>query len=335
MRRALVAVLLACLGSVALVQVVPLPSAGAVETHGPGYRSWRRGSPLDVHVHTTGGLMLEGGASDRWPAWEWFLKQAGYGDIVILCATCDNVYNQYVVNFHEVDSVQTLKLTKRRAASDPFVLNSVAAADGIFFAGGDQSDYVRVWKDTPLEDTINAVVARGAAVGGISAGLAILGQFLFAAEKDTIQSGQALRDCYAKKVTLERDLLEVPGLTATITDTHFTQRDRMGRLLTFMARTIQDGWSNRTTGIGVDEATAALVHRDGTVDVVGQGSVSFLRMRSSDVTTCRPGTPLRTPFIAVSVVPRGSSFDLVRWRADPAVHVQYARAKEGRILWAP
>ena len=59
----------------------------------------------------------------------------------------------------------------------------------------------------------DAAIARSGAVGGISAGLAILGQFLFAAEKDTIQSGQALADCYAKKITLERDLLDVPVWT--------------------------------------------------------------------------------------------------------------------------
>ena len=158
--------------------------------------------------------MLEGGGSDRIPAWEWFLQQAGYGDIVIVCASCGNIYNQYVLNIHDVDSVQTLKLTKPEAASDPFVIQSIAGADGIFFAGGDQSDYVRVWKDSPVEDAVNAVIARSGAVGGISAGLAILGQFLFAAEKDTIQSGQAMADCYAKKITLERDMLDLPVLTS-------------------------------------------------------------------------------------------------------------------------
>lgn len=167
--------------------------------------------------------------------------------------------------------VQTLKLTKRVAASDPFVIASVSGADGIFFAGGDQSDYVRVWKDTPVEDAVNDVIARGGAIGGISAGLAILGQFLFAAEKDTIQSGQAMADCYAKKISLERDMLSEPTLASAITDTHFTQRARMGRLLTFMARIITDGWSTRVKGIGVDEDAAALVTSDGMATIVGQG----------------------------------------------------------------
>jgi cyanophycinase-like exopeptidase len=116
------------------------------------------------------------------------------------------------------------------------------------------------------------VIARSGAVGGISAGVAILGQFLFAAEKDTIQSGQAMADCYAKKITLERDMLDLPVLTSAITDTHFTQRARMGRMLTFMARIITDGWVSRVKGIGVDQDAAALVTPDGVATVGGRGT---------------------------------------------------------------
>lgn len=331
MRRALTKAMLALLAATALVPVGFLPSVRAVESSGPGYHSWLRGNPADVTVHTGGGAMLEGGGSDRWPAWEWFLKQAGYGDIVIICASCDNVYNQYVENIHAVDSVQTLKLTKRRAASDPFVVASVAGADGIFFAGGDQSDYVRVWKDTPVSDAVNVVIARGGAIGGISAGLAILGQFLFAAEKDTIQSGQAMADCYAKKITLERDMLAVPTLASAITDTHFTQRARMGRLLTFMSRIITDGWASRVKGIGVDEDAAALVAPDGTATIVGQGNVSFVKMRADDVLTCAPGEPPETRFVNVHVVPVGSTFDIANWTGGPNPPVR-VRVKDGAVI---
>ena len=316
----------------ALLQVVGRTSALATETHGHGWRSWLRGNPADVQVHTRGGAMLEGGGSDRIPAWEWFLKQAGYGDIVFVCASCDNIYNQYVLNIHDVDSVQTLKLTEPVAATDPFVIQSIEGADGLFFEGGDQSDYVRVWKDTPVEDAVNDVIARGGAVGGISAGLAILGQFLFAAEKDTIHSGQAMADCYAKKITLERDMLALPVLDGTIIDTHFTQRDRMGRLLVFMARIITDGWATRVHGVGVDQDTAALVTPDGIATVVGQGNVSFVEMRSGDVVSCEPGAQPETRFVKVHVIHVGSTFDLTHWRGDPNPTVE-VRVKGGALQW--
>ena len=332
MRRTVVTVALASMLAVALLPAGPLPWANATETSGPGWRSWLRGDPADVQVHTLGGAMLEGGGSDRIPAWEWFLQQAGYGDIVIVCASCDNIYNQYVLNIHDVDSVQTLKLTKPEAASDPFVIQSIAGADGIFFAGGDQSDYVRVWKDSPVEDAVNAVIARSGAIGGISAGLAILGQFLFAAEKDTIQSGQAMADCYAKKITLERDMLDLPVLTSAITDTHFTQRARMGRMLTFMARVITDGWASRVKGIGVDEDAAALVTSDGVATVVGQGNVSFVKMRAGDVVSCAPGAPPETRFLDVHVIHVGSTFDITTWSGDPNPPVR-VRVKDGALHW--
>ena len=332
MRRTLFTVALASVLAVALVPAGPLPWANATETHGPGWHSWLRGNPADVQVHTLGGAMLEGGGSDRIPAWEWFLQRGGYGDIVIVCATCDNIYNQYVLNIHDVDSVQTIKLTKPEAASDPFVIQSIAGADAIFFAGGDQSDYVRVWKDSPVEDAVNAVIARSGAIGGISAGLAILGQFLFAAEKDTIQSGQAMADCYAKKITLERDMLDLPVLTSAITDTHFTQRARMGRMLTFMARVITDGWASRVKGIGVDEDAAALVTPDGVATVVGQGNVSFVKMRAGDVVSCAPGAPPETRFLDVHVIHVGSTFDITTWSGDPNPPVR-VRVKDGALHW--
>ena len=276
--------------------------------------------------------MLEGGGSDRIPAWEWFLKQAGYGDIVFVCASCNNIYNQYVLNIHDVDSVQTLKLTEPVATTDPFVIQSIEGADGLFFEGGDQSDYVRVWKDTPVEDAVNDVIARGGVVGGISAGLAILGQFLFAAEMDTIHSGQAMADCHAKKITLERDMLAVPTLADAITDSHFTQRQRMGRLLVFMARIITDGWATSVRGIGVDEDTAALVTSDGIATIVGQGNVSFVKMRPDDVVSCEPNVQPETRFVKVHVIHVGSTFDLARWRGDPNPPAE-VRVKAGALQW--
>jgi cyanophycinase len=306
------------------------PGAQASEQRGHGYRSWLRGDRNDVQPATLGGAMLAGGAYDRATAWRWFLERAGYGDIVVICATCDAVYNSYVFNVHEVDSVQTLKLTKRVATTDPFVLDSLAGADGIFIAGGDQSDYVRVWKDSPVEDAINAAIARGAPVGGISAGLAVLGEFLFSAEKNTITSDRALLDPFGGKVRLERQMLHVPTLGSTITDSHFTERARMGRLLTFMARTIADGWTTDARGIGVDEATAVLLEPDGTASVVGPGAGWFLRMRPADIRTCEPGVPLETTSISATAVGRGDTFDVGSWSGSG--RHQTVRASAGAVI---
>ena len=62
--------------------------------------------------------------------------------------------------------------------------------------------------------------------------------------------------------------INAPWMHGVITDTHFFQRDRMGRLVAFVARIAQAGWAaadNQTThqtgvlGIGISEHTAVLV----------------------------------------------------------------------------
>lgn len=91
----------------------------------------------------------------------------------------------------------------------------------------------------------------------------------------------------------------------------------MGRMLTFMTRIITDGWSNRVKGIGVEEDAAALVTSDGMATIVGQGNVSFVKMRTDDVVTCAPGKPPKTRFVSVHVVHVGATFDIAHWSSDP------------------
>jgi cyanophycinase len=311
--------------------LVSAPHAGAVERRGHGYRSWLLGDAADVRPATAGGAFLAGGAADRATGWRWFLDHAGHGDIVIIRATGDEAYNPYVMRLGPVDSVQTLKLTKRVATADPFVLSSIERADGIFLAGGDQSDYVRIWKDSPVQEAINHAVARGVPVGGISAGLAILGGFSFSAEKNTVISDQALSDPFGNKIRLQREFLRVPHLLGTITDSHFMARDRMGRLLTFMARIVADGWASEVRGLGVDEYTAVLMEADGTARVIGPGAAWLVRVRAADIERCAAGEPLATRSLDVLAVHRGDALDVASFTGDGRRHT--VRARDGVVVW--
>jgi cyanophycinase len=311
--------------------MVAAPGVQAIERRGHGYRSWQIGNPGDVRPVTKGGAFLGGGASDRANGWRWFLDHAGYGDIVIIRATGDEAYDPYVMQLGPVDSVQTLKLTKRVATTDPFVLQSIERADGIFLAGGDQSDYVRIWKDSLVEDAINAAIARDVPIGGISAGLAVLGGFAFSAEKNTVVSEKALLNPYGNKITLQRGFLRVPNLLGTITDSHFMARERMGRLLTFLARIVTDGWASEVRGLGIDEDTAVLVEADGTARVIGQGAAWLVRLRDVDVDRCEAGAPLATHAVDVLAVHPGDDLDLSTLTGDGRWHT--VRAVDGSVEW--
>jgi len=283
---------------------------------GPGFRSWLRGTPDDTRSHRTGGAMLEGGADDVEEAWRWFLERAAHGDIVVLGATPDEGYDAWIRTLAPVRSFQTLELMDPVAADDPFVVRSIQRADGLFIAGGDQFDYVRVWTGTPIQRAVNAAIDAGVPVGGISAGIAVLGGFVFTAERDTITGTEALADPYGDRVRLARGFLTVPGLAAAVTDSHFSERERLGRLLVFLARTLADGWAEEVRGLGIDEETAVLVEPDGRASVEGAGAAWFLRMRDDDVVACAPGEPLETGPIEVLAVRAGTTVDLATWSGD-------------------
>ncbi|MEQ1353427.1 MAG: hypothetical protein ABLT11_05375, partial [Candidatus Acidiferrum sp.] len=171
------------------------------------------------------------------------------------------------------------------------------------------------WQDTPVQDALNRHIAAGKPIGGSSAGLAILGEFSFAPIIDTIHSPDALADRYGNKVTLSRDFLRIPLLAATITDTHFSKRARLGRLLVFMARILQDGWANQVRAIAVDENASVLLEPDSSASVVGAGAAYFLEAKKPPE-VCRRKIPLRFSGISVHRAPASSSFNVKTWKGE-------------------
>lgn len=296
--------------------MVVVAAIGTAQAGDTGYQSYIVGSRDDAvasPLPQRPSSVLMGGGADVGAAFRWMIEQAGGGDFLVLRATGTDAYNRYIYRMGGVDSVQTLIVQTRKAAADPAVVEAVDKAEAIFIASGDQRDYIKLWQNTPLADAINRAAARNVPVGGTSAGLAVLGQYAFGALHGTVESNEAMADPYGRRMTLVRDFLSIPGLQNTITDSHFGARDRMGRLLTFLARTVQDNWTSAddARAIGVDENTALLVH-DGMGQRVGSGSVYFLRPTVAPA-VCRAGKPLRMKDVTVQRLSRKGSFDLVQW----------------------
>ncbi len=182
-----------------------------------------------------------GGGTDVDALFTWMGARAGGGDFVVIRASGADGYNQYVYDLAPFDSVETLVLKNRAASFDGFVLERIGNAEALFIAGGDQSDYVNDWKGTPVERAIHELATRGVPIGGTSAGTAILSEFIYAAQRQSVTSSQALADPFNRNITLDRDFLVLPFLHGIITDQHLIERDRIGRTLTFMARIVTDG----------------------------------------------------------------------------------------------
>jgi cyanophycinase len=256
-----------------------------------------------------------GGSTDVDEAFQWMAERGGGGDFLILRGSGADGYQEYVDEIAEVNSVDTLVLKDRAAAYDEFVLDRVARADAIFLAGGDQWNYVGKWKDTPLLEQLNKAILDGVPLGGTSAGLAVLGEHVFTAEKNTITSQEALHSPFDGAITLDSDFLKAPPLANLITDSHFSERDRMGRLVTFMSRLQNDRNLESVRGVGVDEKTAVLVEPNGQARTVGQGDAHFVQATHSPE-ECVPSRPLTQKNLTVHTVKPGQSFDLATWSSQ-------------------
>jgi cyanophycinase len=248
---------------------------------------------------------------------KWMIDRSGGGRFVVLRASGTNAYSPYIYrDLGGVHSCETLILQTRGAGYDLFAVNQITCAEALFIAGGDQWDYVRLWQGTAIEDAIHTAAARGVPVGGTSAGLAILGEFAFSGEHGTVTSLQALGNPFHPHLTLSHDFLHLPFLGGVIADSHFVTRDRMGRLVTFLARMLADGLAPRARAIGVDEKTALAVDDKGLGTLFGEGAVYFLEARETPE-VCHRGAPLT--FHDVSVVRisgGGAQFDLASWMGE-------------------
>jgi cyanophycinase len=256
-----------------------------------------------------------GGGTDVDAAFVWMINKSGGGDFVVIRATGTDAYNPYIFELGTVDSVETVIIKSRAAASDPFVVDKIRNAEALFIAGGDQFNYVSYWKGTPVEDAIHYLVTRNVPIGGTSAGLAVMGQFLFSAANGTIDSPAALGNPYNNKVALDRDFLVLPNMGGIITDSHFVTRDRMGRLVTFLARIVKDGWAGSAKGIGIDEMTAIAVEANGTATVLGSGAAYFLRTPGAPE-VCQAKKALTYRNLSVYRVSGSATFNFSTWTGN-------------------
>jgi cyanophycinase-like exopeptidase len=294
--------------------LIPVPARAA-----SGYSDFIVGNPADVVRSTTGLLVLQGGGLDVDENFVRMGNAAGGGDFVVIRFGGTDAYNPYINGLCGCDSVETIVFKNRNASFDPYVIDRIRNAEALFIAGGDQSDYVRTWKNTPIEDAINFVAARPAPVGGTSAGMAVLGQFLYSAmSNSSLTSDEALADPFHRDMTLDRDFVSIARMAGLITDQHLIERDRMGRTVAFLARLVKDGWTATGRAIAADRNTSLLVDpATGDAEVISTPGwptpYVYFMQTPGPPEVCAAGTPLTFRNVAVYRIAPGATFDLAHW----------------------
>jgi cyanophycinase len=216
----------------------------------------------------------------------------------------DEAGQRYVAVFGKLGAREAdwLRVSEREDANGDEAVQCIEQATGIFITGGDQKTLVTLLAGTRVMECIRECNARGVVVAGTSAGASILPANMMSGGTGV---GGNSNDAAARKGMVEF----VAGfglLQDIIVDQHFSERGRMGRLLTAFAA------SPGLLGIGLDEDTAVQIDRDGTLEVLGSGMVTIVDGRDtiSDYFEREPGEVLTITKSSLHVLAPGRRFDL-------------------------
>lgn len=269
-------------------------------------------SPAKVHPDKKRGHIVPiGGAEDKEgdsDILRKFLEVSGgkKARVVVIptASSLDDTGRRYEKIFKKLGAqeARAVPVTNRTEASKEEWLAYVDEADAIFITGGNQLRLSTILGGTAMAKAIRRANARGATVGGTSAGAAILSEHMIAhgAEGTTPKAGM---------VTLS------PGFGLTnrvIIDQHFRQRDRLGRLLTALA------YNPFALGLGLDEDTAAFIDGDGKVTVVGKGAITLVdvaELEHSSLAETQEGKPVSLTNVRLHVLIQGGSYNLENRKA--------------------
>lgn len=307
-------------------------SAGAAN----GYQYYLTGNPDNVERQTRGLIVMQGGGDDVDENYIRMGAEAGGGDFVVLRASGAADYNDYIFKLCQCDSVETLVFENREAAFDPIVIKTIRNAEAIFIAGGDQSNYVKYWQGTPVQDAINHVVAKPAPIGGTSAGMAVLGEFVYSAMTESVTTESGLGNPYIPDLTLAREFLRLPWMDNIITDQHLQERQRIGRTIAFLARLVEDGWTSQGRAIAADRETA--VHLDPATSVATvfatpdhETPFAYFMRTNGKPEHCATGEPLTYRNIEVYRIGPGGHFNISEWKGTDGIAYTLG-AEDGKLI---
>lgn len=261
-----------------------------------------------------GKLLLIGGGSENitsttswnYDAFNWAVAQSNNKKVAILhySTTTSSDFENYFKNYCGAAAVKSFIVSSANANSSALI-NEINEYDVFYFRGGDQWYYYTDWRGTLMEDLIQTKYNNGGVICGTSAGLAILSGVMFTAQYSSAYSDLTIKNTNHIAITLVNNFLELmPGF---IFDSHFTDRGRMGRLVSFMANWKKNHGED-LVGIGVDEISALAVNSDLTATAYGAGSVDIFRLREGS--DFKDGTILNVDSLEVTHLIQGKTIDL-------------------------
>jgi cyanophycinase len=232
-----------------------------------------------------------------------FVSLAGGPDAnIVVVSTASSLGEEATDLYREVftqmgaGQVTGLRPLTREEADDRDSATRLDRATGIFLTGGNQLRLSLVVGGTRLGEALLRANRGGAVVAGTSAGASVVSTYMvaFGASGATPKNRMV-------QISAGLGLLE-----NVVIDQHFEQRTRLGRLLSVVAQ------SPSLLGLGLDEDTAAIIHADQTLEVIGRGAITIIdgsHVRT-DAFQTKGHRPMMVSGAILHSLPSGYRFDL-------------------------
>ena len=227
-----------------------------------------------------GHLVIIGGGERTSAIMNRFIELAGGGEkgriivIPLASGSPDTTGMEQTAEFKSkgARNVDWLLFTREQAQSEEFA-DKFSGATGVFFSGGDQARITRVIVGTPVQRKLKELYRDGAAIGGTSAGAAIMSRVMITGDelinKDT-------RNMFVSIMKGNVQTIEGLGFVDdVIVDQHFVKRRRLNRLISVVLE------HPELPGIGIDESTSIIVNPGGIYEVLGEGTVMVFDARDA------------------------------------------------------
>ena len=233
---------------------------------------------LNLTLFPQGYICAVGGGSEDYNNWSdapygWIVEKSDNGKIIILGADASVTtwLPTYFISLG-ADTAYNKTISSKTIADLPETYDEIISAKAVFIRGGDQWDYIRLWKGTKTDSAIQYVFNNGGVIAGTSAGAAVLGDVDFSGQSGSAYSDDALLNPFYSRMKFESNFLNfIPNV---LFDTHFTERGRQGRLIAMLYNQHFNA-SKDLIGAGIDDRTAICISPDGIGEVMGSGAVSI------------------------------------------------------------
>jgi len=255
----------------------------------------------------SGCIIAVGGGEDKFKKKlilrRFFDEAGGLGSTIAVVPTASRSPGEIGAMYREIfgdfgaSRVDVLNIDSRHDADSDEFVDAIRRSSGVFLTGGNQLRLTSILGGSRIADALRDRLNEGAPLAGTSAGASAMSTHMIVTGKTGLR--------------VNRSMVEIaPGLgviTKLIIDQHFSQRERLGRLLTAVA------YNPHLLGVGIDEDTAILYRHEGLLEVLGSGQVIVVdasHLTYSNIDRAGKTRPLTMAGVRLHVLTDGDKFSV-------------------------